>query len=74
MSSNAALIRMFRDANDTATRMVKMNQHQQHILGLFDAIVTLAATDGVDQAILKAEAKEALRLTAQYITDYSGDK
>lgn len=74
MSSNAALVRMFRDANATATRMVKMNQHQQHILGLFDAIVTLAATDGVDPAFLKAEAKEALALAAQYITDYSGDK
>ena len=74
MSSNAALVRMFRDANATATRMVKMNQHQQHILGLYDCVVELAATEGVDPVILREEAKQAIERVAQYITDYSGDK
>jgi hypothetical protein len=57
---------MLKDSQDTREAHFKTVYWQQQVLGLFHAVVKLAATEGADQAILRTEAKNALSMMADF--------
>lgn len=71
---NAQILKMVRDGHARQAKTMDQALYLAQIVNLLTAVVQLAASDGVDAAILKQEAKEALDAVRVYVEETSGKK